>query len=235
MKTIILLFAVTFFIGCTDSEQLQTRTFSFLIDRTEDAVAPPTADYLLKRLPNHSPDDALELCYSIIGDTPYARSQCFVLGKGATGILANEDSRRKENRLLYKQFSDSLTMQNRKEYTFERSDIFRTVVTELEKLSAKEGNRELWLFSDLQEYSFFSVYDPHSQSLLFKHPEKVVDLFKEEMDLEADYSDITIRIIHRPSVEEAKLFSQMVLLYRSILEPEGVRIQVGIDNQININ
>ncbi|WP_299213548.1 hypothetical protein [uncultured Dokdonia sp.] len=235
MKTIILLFAVTFFIGCSDSEQLQTRTFSFLIDRTEDAVTPPTADYLLKRLPKHSPNDALELCYSIIGDTPYATSQCFVLGKGETGILANEDTRRKENRLLYKQFSDSLAMQNKREYSFERSDIFRTVVTELEKLSKKEGNRELWLFSDLKEHSFFSVYDPQSQAQLFKNLEKAAKLFEREIDTDTDFSGINIRIVHRPSVRDAKLFSQMVLLYRKVLEPEGINIHVGIDNQININ
>lgn len=235
MKTILFFISLATLLGCTNPSNESLENFTFLIDRTEENAQYPTGSFLLNHLPERNPEDGIGLCFATIGDTPYLKSQCFLLEAGETGLMANESTRRKQNRLLKTQFTDSLSKENAKEYFFEHSAIFKTVVTELEKLTVKEGGKELWVFSDLMEHSFFSAYDPKHKYKLLHNLEEVVALFEKEASIKNDFSDIKIRIIHSPTLENSKLFSQLVLLYRKILEPRGAVIEIGIENQIRIS
>jgi L-rhamnose mutarotase len=234
MKNILYALVILVLIGCDDSTGLQTRNFSFLIDRTEANANFPKPEYLLRKLPNRNPDDALSLCFATIGDTRYTQSRCFVLGKGKTGLLANDYERKQQWELLEQKFSDSLALENHREHHYDRSDIFRTVVAELDKLSKSGGVKELWLFSDLKEHSFFSVYDPHDQRTLFQNMDRVVQRFEKEMKSTNDWSGIRVRIVHSPDREQEAVFTQMLEVYRRVLEPKGVMIQIGLQDQITI-
>lgn len=220
-----------FLMSCNDGITPEEYTISILIDRTDPDGYLPSEEFILGALPKIDLTDGLELSVTNIGDTHYNDRQSFLLEKGETGWMANEDQRRKQFKLLKKQFAGALSKFNSQEYDYDRSDIFRSLAKELDRLSIQKGNREIWLFSDLKEHSFFSVYKPSDLYRLSKYPQKVVTEFNASTGLPQDLSGITLVIIYQPTIEDAELFSSLVRLYRKILEPKGVTIKVGIQNQ----
>ncbi|QMU66229.1 MAG: hypothetical protein GKR88_19395 [Flavobacteriaceae bacterium] len=233
-RYLFVLFLLTLLTSCEDEIMPSQHTVSILIDRTDPEGYAPSGEFILRALPKVHLADGLELSITNIGDTHYNERQSFLLEKGETGWLANEDKRRKQYKFLKKQFADSLTAFNARDYQYIRSDIFRSLAKELNRLGRKKGKRALWLFSDLKEHSFFSVYNPKDVYRLAKDPEKVAREFESSIPLVENLSGVTLVIIYKPTLDDTELFSQLVRLYRTILEPKGGIIKIGIQNQIRL-
>jgi len=224
-----------FIIGCEDASEPTTHSISVAIDHTEANRFRLPSGFILDPLRKTNVADGIELSLIPIADTRYHAKQSFVLDKGATGWMANEHQRRNERRLLFQRFEDSLAVLNANSNELQRSDIFRVIASELNTLATKTGKRQLIISSDLKEHSsMFSVYDVTQLQILHDNPEQVVKTFESSVNLVDDLSGISIRIVYEPTLEDEELFSQLIILYQSILEPRGAELSVGHHNTINI-
>lgn len=219
--------------GCEEEIPQQEHSISVLIDRTDVNGYKPTSEEVLRLVKPKIDADGLELSLLSISDIYYNPKHTFVLSKAVTGWLANEDKRRKKIKRFYKQFSDTLTVNNQKNYGYGHSEVYKTLITELNHLSEKEGIKKVLLFSDLQEHSFFSVYNKQHLRLLRNHPKKVLTLFKQAMPVD-EVKDVELHILYQPTKADAELFSQMLSVYRNLLKPKGVKIKVGFHNRISL-
>ncbi|MCF6319233.1 MAG: hypothetical protein L3J83_08155 [Proteobacteria bacterium] len=238
MKTNYILFVSVLSIlilGCEAPIEPTQHIVSVAIDQTEGNAFKQSGDFILNDLKTTPLSDGIELSLIPISDTRYNSKQSFVLNTGATGWMANDDSRRNERKYLFKRFKDSLSVLNSSETILERSDIFRVVTAELNALASKTGQRKLFVFSDLKEHSsVFSVYSPKQLRLLYRNPKAVVSIFESSVALADDLSDIIVVIVYKPTLEDEALFSGLVLLYKMILESRGAIVSVGYHNTITI-
>lgn len=234
MKQIIILcITLTLLHACEEVPTPINNTLSVIVDRTEETQE-VTSSYLLKFLEPQNIYDGIEISLLNISDTKYNDRQSFEIGQGKTGMLSNEDQRRKRIRLLKKQFDKQLKASNQKTYDYQRSDIFRVFAKELNRLSKLDGNRSLVLISDLKEHSpVFSVYGKGKQQL-FNHLDDVKKVFESSINIEDNLQGITIYIMYQPNVSDAELFSQLITLYKSIVESRGATVIVGYHYKTSI-
>jgi len=214
-------------VNCTEPHEPQWQHLSVAIDKTEANGTMPRVDDILKRLHHCHLSDGISLTIIPISDIRYTTRQNFLLDIGETGWLANEDTRRMLRKRLFGLFKDSLEEMTSKKQDLKRSDIFRAIINEINALASKTGKRTLLVYSDLKEHSFFSVYNKRQLKELFDSPSKVKNLFESQMEISSDLSDITIIIVHVPVFEDQLLFTQMVDLYKDVLEPRGAKVIVG--------
>ena len=232
-KYLIMIFILI--LGCDGNIESIQNSLSVAIDQTEGNSYRLSSDFILNELKTIGLQDGIELSLIAISDTRYTIKQRFLLEQGETGWLANEDLRRKQRKLLFKRFKDSLVAFNSNTKILDRSEVFRVVVTELNRLALNTGNRKLIISSDLKEHSsIFSVYNPNGLRLLLNKPKEVVSIFESSVSLMSDLSGITIQLIHKPSLQEAELYSKLVSLYTIILESRGATVVVGYHNTITI-
>lgn len=229
MKKIFLILLVILFTRC--NEYLPTEQhLSVIVDLTDVDSEKPSYKEVVSYLKKGHASDGLSLSLRFVSETRYAPTYQFELPIGETGLLSNEDTRRTKKKLLLRQFKDTLGgIQNE---LSPRSEIFRVVVDELNRLSTRKGNRTLLLFSNLEEHSFFSVYNKKSVQQLLSQPELVVEQFKSEVNLNDNLSGITLQIIYTPSLEEDRVFTAMIELYQSLLESRGVVLKVITEKKV---
>lgn len=222
-KLALILFVL--FIGCEEYNS-KIRYLSIVIDLTEEDSYKPSAKEVLSYLEKGHPSDGIELSLRYIGETRYAEKYRFVLPKGETGWLSNDDTRRTKRRMLLQNFKDTLSnYQNRLSL---RSEIFRLVVDEANKLSELSGTRSILLYSDLKEHSsLFSVYDKRQLQKLYKSPKLLASKFSKEVPIAKDLSGITIHILHQPKLQDDQLFTALVALYQAVFEPRGASVIVS--------
>ena len=233
LYTYITSFVIAIFtIGC-EQEAPNNHHVSLIVDRSEEDSYAPDTDDVETYLTDASPNDGITIGLSYVSDTPYASKYSFVLKPGTTGLLSNEDQRRKQIRKFHKQFNDSLDYYNNEQEPLRRSDIFRVVVRELDHLSKQQGERTLLIFSDLKEHSsLYSVYHPRNRQQIVKNPIKVGDYFNEETEPSKDLEGITVHIIYEPSIEDTEVFTAMVTIYRNLIEPYGGKLLIGRHTKI---
>lgn len=219
------------FLGCSNDEIVTTHHISVAIDQTEVKPFAFSSKPIIEQLNQVPLHDGITLSLIPISDTRYTKKQSFVLPQGQTGLMANEDERRNKRRALFTTFSDSLAVLNTNVTERKRSDIFRVVAKELNELSSKTGKRNLVICSDLQSHNdFFSVYNKSQLQLLYNNPSAVKKRFESATALADNLHGITVVIAYSPTLKDEKLFSSLVALYTSILEPRGASVRVGYDN-----
>ncbi|QTE21080.1 hypothetical protein [Polaribacter cellanae] len=223
-----------FLTGCEESIPPQQAHISILIDRTEVDGHKPHSDELIQQIKPQSPESGVTITLQSISDITYNPKQTFVLPEATLGWMGNEDQRRKNIKKFYKQFGDSIEASNQKVTSFNRSEIYRSLVEELNRLSPISGTKKVLLFSDLKEHSFFSVYNKQHLRLLEKSPEQVARLFIKQATPATDLKGIELAILYQPTLEDARFFSQLLSVYKSILEPKGVKIIVGFHHKIGL-
>lgn len=234
MKKLILVCIVILLTGCQEY-QPTNQYLSLIIDLTDKDSYQPSPKEVLSYLNKGDQSDGIELSLRYVAETRYAPKYQFSLPQGETGWLSNEDARRRKRKHLLRQFSDTLSKMNKTQNILPRSEIFRLVVDELTQLSKQEGKRTLLLYSNLREHSsLVSVYDRAQYGKLLKLPKRMAEKLSGELDLPNDLSGITIRILYTPKLEDDKVFTAMVAVYKQLFEPLGAELQVGIDNQIII-
>ncbi len=214
----ILLALLVLFAGCQEYKP-KTQHISVIVDLTDEDSYKPTYNEIASYIAKGHSSDGLFISLLYVCVTRYALSYEFELPIGETGFLSNEDTRRRKKRMLLSQFKD--TLENTKRGLSPQSEIFRLVAEELNKLSMVNGTRNILVFSDLEEHSFFSVYKNQDVQKLLLQPELVVQQFANEVSLSDDLSGITVHIIYIPSLEEEKVFTAMIGVYRILLESRG--------------
>ncbi|WP_452597571.1 hypothetical protein [Pontimicrobium sp. MEBiC01747] len=219
------------FQGCSDTEVPTTHYLSVAIDQTEKDRFKVPSDPIIKQLKTTALHDGITLSLIPISETRYTQKQSFVLTQGETALMANEDLRRGKRRALFTSFQKALAILNANDTERTRSDIFRTVAKELNELAQKEGKRTLVVSSDLQSHNdIFSVHNRLQLQQLYTNPKAVKKRFESATTLADNLQGITVIIAYNPSLKDEKLFSHLVALYRSILEPRGAIVHVGFDN-----
>ena len=225
MKTLFKLIVILLCCTACEDYQPQTHHLSVLVDLSDTESYMPSAKEILAFVPQQHSSDGVELTLRYVSDTRYAPSYQFKLGQGEVGFLSNEDTRRRKHKKLLRQFTDSLAVTSKRPEN-QRSEIFRLLTSELHRLSKTDGTKTIVLFSDLEEHSFFSVYNKRDFWQLLKQPERIAQRFAEATAIPKDLSGVTIHIIYTPKLEEDAVFTAMVNLYRKLLESRGAKLLV---------
>jgi len=209
-----------------------TQALSVIIDATDGENRDARFKHISSHLYKGHSSDGISISLRYVSETRYAPSYEFELPIGDVGLLSNEDARRRKRRMLLSQFKD--TLENTKRGLSSQSEIFRLVVDEANKLSKISGRRSILLFSDLKEHSFFSVYKREDLQKLLTSPELVVQEFTDEVSLNENLSGIAIYIVHTPSLEDDKVFTAMIGVYRTILESRGATLVTTRTKRVQI-
>ena len=107
---------------------------------------------------------------------------------------------------------------------------------QLEKVKATNTTQKVvLLYSDLLEASdVFNVYKKQNQQLLIATPEKVVEILKLELNI-PKLEGVHLYIIYYPTDRlNNRLFEKMTLVYKELFKDSGLKIHIGIDNQIQL-
>lgn len=234
MKNLMVCLAISLLTGCEQYEP-KDQFLSTIIDLTDTPAYLPKAEEILSHLKDGQDSDGLTLSLRYVAETRYSSRKLFSLGKGETGLLSNEDARRRKRKVLLKQFSDTLQVYNNHEQEIPRSEILRLVVDELKTLSKVSGTKAILLYSNLKEHSsLLSLYNSRDVAKLYASVEKLANGLAEKLELPDELHGITLHILYVPTLEQDRLFTAMVELYRELLEPRGVSVIVGNTNQITI-
>ncbi len=230
MKKLVIILLVLF-IGCEEYHPT-TKHLSTIIDLTEEDSYKPSAKEVLSYLENGHSSDGVELSLRYVGETRYAEKYQFILPTGETGWFSNEDTRRTKRRMLLQSFNDTLSSyENRLSL---RSEVFRLVTQETNRLSKLSGSRSILLYSDLKEHSsLFSVYDKRQVKQLYKSPKLLAQNFSKKVPIAKDLSGITIHILYQPKLQEDQLFTALVALYRAVFESRGASVKVSKTHKIS--
>jgi hypothetical protein len=205
------------------------------IDQTEGIPFSLSHDQVLQPMQEVPLHDGIELSIITITDFHYADKYSLFTGTGETGWLANDHERLLERKKLFSSFKETLTPFYSDTVRTNRSEIYRVVMKEINELAQKSGSKTLIIDSNLQEHSFFSVYNKAHVHQLFHNLDTVVKLFESAHAPHDDLSEITLIITHTPKPEDQQLFSQLLRLYRTILEPRGATLQIGLNQKIRFD
>lgn len=235
MKTkcllLITLLSITF-TNCTDTITPKMHYLTLAIDQTEGISFSLSHDQVLQPMQDVPLHDGIELSIIKITDFHYADKYSLITDTGETGWLANDHERLLERKKLFASFRETLTPFYSDTARTNRSDIYRVVIKEVNELAEKSGSKTLVIDSNLQEHSFFSVYNKTHLHQLFHNLEAVVKRFESAHAPHDDLTGITVIIAQSPTPEDQKLFTQLLRLYRNILEPRGATLQVGMNQKI---
>ena len=207
-----------------------TQHLSVIVDLTDVQNNPPNANDVLSYVSKCHPSDGLAINLRYVSETRYTPKYRFVLQESEVGWLSNEDMQRRKRKKLLQQFTDTLKGNQLQES--KRSEIFRLVCDEIISLSEKEGSKQLILFSDLKEHSFFSVYQKRDVANLLYQRDAVKRQFLSKVNLPEDLSGIKLHIVYNPNLEEDTVFTAMLGLYRAVLECRGVELFISNEKKV---
>ena len=228
MRALFYVIAVVTLFSCDATYVPKMQYLSVIIDLSEIDSYRPQAKDILQFLGTGNHADGIDLNLKYIAETRFSEQFNFKLGIGDTGLLSNEDQRRRKRKSLLNTFADTLNAKNSTSESLKRSEIFLSLVSELNRLSETNDSPQILLFADLKQHSdWFSVYRASGVELLLNDFEKAIELFETKMSIPKDLSGITLNIVYKPTLQEDEIFSAFVALYRRILEPRGLKITVG--------
>lgn len=220
--------------ACQEHRLPNTYHISVAIDQSETSIEIPPASFFVNNLSKTDIFDGISLSLLPIGETRFEATEQFLLEPEHKAWLSNEDERRKKRKSLIKQFSEAVEVHRNASNNLRKSDIYRVVAQELNRLATQEGTRILYLCSNLKENSsLISFYNTQQIQTLYKKPNEILKLFEQAVPL-TDLSGVTLHILHKPSMEEAELFEHLVNLYKSLIESKGGVVTVGYHHRISI-
>lgn len=220
--------------ACQESTPPKSHHISIAIDQSETSIEIPPASFFVNKLKKTDIFDGISLSLLPIGETRFEATEQFLLEPEHRGWLSNEDERRKKRKSMIKQFSDAVEVHRNASNNLRKSDIYRVVAQELNRLAQQKGIRTLYLCSNLKENSsLISFYDTQQTQTLYQHPKVIQQLFEQAVPL-TDLSGVTLHILHTPSIEEAELFEHLVGLYKSLVESKGGVVTVGYHHRISM-
>ncbi len=106
------------------------------------------------------------------------------------------------------------------------SSVYVPIARELVRLSKSTADKRiLAIQSDLQEHEFISFYDEKTANLLVSSPDRIAEIFQQEVPLPESLSGITVYLVHQP-LERDILFKHLSRLYKHMLESRGATVYV---------
>jgi len=223
MKRIVIIIILILLTGC-EQYQPTSRQVSVIVDNTDGENGLASFEKIKSYMTKGHSSDGLLICLRYVSETRYASSYEFNLPMGATGLSSNEDSRRRKKKRLIAQFKDTLESKHTEFTHSSKSEIFRLVVDEANKISENGYSGSLLLFSDLKEHSFFSVYNKLHRKKLLENPEFVAEEFLKQVNFNDNLQGISIYILHTPRLEDDAVFTAMTEVYRIIFESRGAKL-----------
>lgn len=214
--------------SCNPSETDNTRIYSVIKDRTEhDFKANPQAEGILNHI--HIENDlwgGTIFRYTTVSEIDYNQQRELSL-LPENKYTSNSYLRKKKVRDFKNEVSQ-LIEPSADSVNQSQSSIFLPVIRELDHLSQMEGvKKELILFSDLKENSWFSFYNLTDLKNLQNEKEKIVKLFLSQIPKDTEIKDVSLIIIYEPlDANDNQEFRLIVDLYQTIFKKLDVPMTV---------
>ncbi|QHI38049.1 hypothetical protein IMCC3317_34330 [Kordia antarctica] len=233
MKHLFIYFCIGFAILSCTHEIAQSTSISVLADKTHAVIpAPSIGDFHYVFDGKHNVNMAIEFSYQIIGNTDINKRRSLSLP--AYSILGNTLLRKTEMDSFFATIDTLFHREQTKEFEYKQSHIFIPLVQRLKAMQQSQASEKvILLYSDLVEHSpLYNGYSTSHKRSMDKDYDTIVDLFQSHLTLD-DYSGITLYIIYYPtSTLENQLFSDFCKIYKSVFKDTGLKIRIGMDNNI---
>lgn len=219
-------------LSCTNSP-MESITLSVLADKTDSLIPKPQTTHIKSFFQEGSYEEGIRSFYfqqitsSNINTSFYATIP-------KADFFENSLQRKSTIRKFYKQIDTLLNAVNEGEEIYKSSSILKPLMMQLERLNTSTTSQKvLLLYSDLLESSdLFNIYRKRNQELLITKPNEVVNLLVSQLDI-PKLGDVHLYIIYYPTDRlNNRLFEKMIFVYRELFKDSGLKIHIGIDNQI---
>ncbi|WP_339883556.1 hypothetical protein [Polaribacter vadi] len=232
-KIIILVFAIISIWGCTNRAQ-KSISLSVLIDKTDALVPKPKLIHIKSFLEGYQYKDGRRSFYlQKITDTNISAS--FYAELPEADPFGNSLEQKMRVQHFFSQI-DTLLQETNTEETHSSSSILKPLVRQLERVQqSNTTDKVVLLYSDLLEASdLFNVYQPQQQRLLITHPKKVIESLQAQLTIPS-LDGVHLYLIYYPDNRlNNRLFEKMIEVYKELFKASGLRIHIGIDNNIHL-
>lgn len=220
--------------SCTDTP-IESITLSVLADKTDSLIPKPSSLHI-KSFFNHAKYENGTRAFRFQSITNANVNASFQAEIPKADPFGNSLQRSANIQKFYKQIDTLLAYKNREKQQYNSSSILKPLLMQLEKVKATNTTQKVvLLYSDLLEASdVFNVYKKQNQQLLIATPEKVVEILKLELNI-PKLEGVHLYIIYYPTDRlNNRLFEKMTLVYKELFKDSGLKIHIGIDNQIQL-
>lgn len=220
--------------SCTNSQK-ESITLSVLADKTDSLIPKPKVTHIKSFLQDVKYEEGTRNFYfQSITDANVNTS--FYARIPKADPFGNSLQRRANIQKFYKQIDTLIATVNEAQTTYTSSSILKPLLVQLERvLRQTTSERVVLLYSDLLEASdVFNVYRKRNQQLLIASTKKVVEILQSQLDV-PKLENVHLYIIYYPTDRlNNRLFEKMTIVYKELFKGSGLKIRIGIDNQIQM-
>lgn len=220
--------------SCSNSPK-ESITLSVLADKTDSLIPKPRLSHITSFLQDVKYEQGIRNFYfQSITDANVNTS--FYATIPEADPFGNSLQRSANIQKFYKQIDTLIATINEEQITYTSSSILKPLLMQLERVhKTNTSHKVVLLYSDLLEASdVFNVYRKHNQQLLITFPEKVSEIVQSQLDI-PNLEDVHLYIIYYPTDRlNNRLFEKMILVYKELFKNSGLKIHIGIDNQIQL-
>lgn len=220
-------------IGCTNAPT-ESITLSVLADKTDSLIPSPKISHVKSFLQNDTyAEGTRHFYFQNITDANVNAS--FHASISEADPFGNSLQRKAMIDQFFTRIDTLLISNNRIHTEYNSSSILKPLLMQLERVNtATTSHKVVLLYSDILEASdVFNVYNKPNQRLLLSHLEKVVELIRSQLTI-PKLEGVHLYIIYYPTDRlNNRLFEKMIAVYKELFKDSGLRIHIGIDNQIH--
>lgn len=231
MSIVLLLLTLT---SCTSKIQ-PSLSLSVMDDYTDKHIPKPDIDGIQPLIKNTvDKDGSCDFRYTSITDASF--NPIYDASIKVKPRFGNTLEHLSKKRKFYRTIEGFLSSKKDTLQSYPHSSILTPVLRELALLKgSKSDTKILLLYSDLLESSsIYNVYDTYQLRQLLKDYNKVVEIITNKIEIPKNLNGLTLHIIYYPkNAQDDQLFKEMLKVWRSILEPSGLHIQLGIAKPIS--
>ncbi|MBN8640686.1 MAG: hypothetical protein J0L86_02650 [Flavobacteriales bacterium] len=229
MKRTIIITLLLFLASCQDTKT-STTAIAILVDRTDKDIPEPNYKVIQTLLDlEDNPNNGVVLKFQNIGNTDFNPVQSIEIKEGS--LLDNSFQRKSDVTEFYKAIGGLIKKENNKNYSFQKSSILYPLIENLKALQEHNGKRVLVLYSDLAEFS--KVYNSYQlNNLKSRSPQMVASDINSKIEIPR-IENTTLYVIYYPETDvQNDNFKYNLALYKELFKASGLKIRIGIDNQI---
>lgn len=235
MKNSILLITLVLGIwSCTNSPN-ESIALSVLADKTDSLIPKPKLSHITSFLQDVKYEQGTRNFYfQSITDADVNTSFHATIPEAE--FFENSLQRKANISKFFKQIDTLIATVNEAQTAYTSSSILKPLMMQLERVCrANTSQKVVLLYSDLLESSdVFNVYRKPNQQLLLAKPNEVVRLLQSQLKI-PKLERVELYIIYYPANRlNNRLFEKMTLVYKALFKNSGLKIHIGIDNQIQL-
>lgn len=218
--------------SCTNSPK-ESITLSILADKTDSLIPKPKFSHITSFLQDVKYERGIrDFYYQSITDANVNTSFYATIPKADP--FGNSLQRKARVGKFYRHIDTFIATVNKEQITYTSSSILKPLLVQLERVQKQTTSQKVvLLYSDLLEASdVFNIYRNRNQQLLITSPEKVVEILQLQLDV-PKLENVHLYIIYYPTDRlNNRLFEKMTHVYKAFFKSSGLKIHIGIDNQI---